>query len=686
MMIVSARDAFRSRLVVGMSSANTFAVQPAVTLSVDDAATLRGSQDAVSANTWRDIGAYITRSVYPPSVTKRLDYPITVAGNADRSEPIGQTWRGVSEAASTLSALRDFYMKVSFTDVGPTDRYVGLTQREYDAALKTCRLDGLPTGAWCDARGYVQTNVSDVKQRMWLVAMREVVSYASRWEGKNLPGMRSPGMDASEGINSMDSVDISKYKGLPSADSGVSYETFHASLAIAAHIRRDIKDAAAIVAWISTHMNDYYGHGIAAQQFFRLQSGYKPVPVWQYEPSANGPKVSFYTLGYYPKIRDIWALPMWLNLSTRHGAGLILGRLRATPHALTRPHEVWAYLSTVARVRNTTVHQAWISEDLSGYDKSICTEAYTAAMIIMSELDPAGARVYEEMRTVSVLVPRMRPSDAAYVYARNRAQLSGSSFTTSANSLINITRCVLIHAAYRNGVQPADMGNVTMKHIRDVLTSLGNNEIGIVVSGDDTLTTNDMPESTWSEYNRVLGFETKRAEGVNYLAKDYGLRGTVTNSIARLIQNFLFREQRFVNTSEWMTLLSIITMRHLLTNHPSKHVFDAFIRTMPDYYSRVRSVSLIRALSMSIEDIPSLIKRAVADAHGDLQRIRQTVDALQYFDIDAYEMVTGALPTSTVKRVSMRENVGHALAMYPSASAAYEKLVEIGERREEHNG
>jgi hypothetical protein len=230
------------------------------------------------------------------------------------------------------------------------------------------------------------------------------------------------------------------------------------------------------------------------------------------------------------------------------------------------------------------------------------------------------------------------------------------------------------------------MPAVTSTSVQAVLRALGNCEIGIVVSGDDTLTTNDMPETVWNEYNRALGFETKRADGVNYLAKDYGLRGTVTNSVARLMQNFLFREQRFVNTSEWMTLLSIVTMRHLLTNHPSKHVFDMFIRTIPDYRARTRAVSITRALSMSIDDIPMLIKRAVDEARGDLSRIRQTVDALQYFDLDAYEAITGTLPVAAVKRVSMRDNAAHALAMYPSVTAAYEKLVEIGDRREEYNG
>jgi len=240
----------------------------------------------------------------------------------------------------------------------------------------------------------------------------------------------------------------------------------------------------------------------------------------------------------------------------------------------------------------------------------------------------------------------------------------------------------MIHASYNSGIPAGEILYVSELALARSLALLGSLEWGLIVSGDDTCVTDDVPQTYWTEANAALGFTTKRATGINFLAKDYSMTGVYTNCIFRAIQNFLFKEERFVNDNPYITLVNAVVIRDLVREHPARSVLDKFLRTVPVQYipagTQLPPSYLRNALTMSIHDIPVLIDMALKTG-ASRQSVTAVADAFEYTAPDAYDVLHELANAKHTTTFSMKGRTPMAVAIYPTLSKAIAALFRIGD-------
>jgi len=282
---------------------------------------------------------------------------------------------------------------------------------------------------------------------------------------------------------------------------------------------------------------------------------------------------------------------MWANLAVRQATATLMGALRAAPMHQALPALVNGYVQSAGHP-----FSEYISEDISGYDMSVTNDAFSAVMDEFVELDEVMSVMGPVFTTLPIMTPSHHPDYGAFLYHRNRVTLSGVTFTSGLGSWLNGARCLII------------LSRVMHITVQAAAKLVSEGVVVLLIMGEDTVVRlpPGVTPQQWAEASRDIGFETKFLHGFNYLAKQYNEAGQYTNVICRLVQNALFKEERFVQTNPDIHRMAIVSARELLTHHPMRTIFDRLM-------TQVMPKDELDAFGMTIADLPRLARAAASD-------------------------------------------------------------------------
>jgi hypothetical protein len=173
---------------------------------------------------------------------------------------------------------------------------------------------------------------------------------------------------------------------------------------------------------------------VCAQMFFRTGPLSKPVPHYQLLPHAEGAVGALGTsTGYFCRERQVFAVPTCVNLLLRPAATRIKMLLRQSP---SFKH---GDASDLLRKLGAAPHLKFISEDISGFDRSVTRGMQRDLLkhVYSRFLTERESRLYDDLQSLPVLAPPLATDTAGYMYSRSGMTISGSIFTTNDGTIIN---------------------------------------------------------------------------------------------------------------------------------------------------------------------------------------------------------------------------------------------------------
>lgn len=254
----------------------------------------------------------------------------------------------------------------------------------------------------------------------------------------------------------------------------------------------------------------------SSTMYFRKQGISKPVH--SYEFSEAGPTYKFSETGKWPRHRQVFGVPLFINSALRRAANKIKYGYRQLPNFNhTTPENTLTFLLSFDNF-------VWFSEDISGYDKSVAYELQMAVAekIYSRFMTPEELRLYKRLQTLNVLSPPLQKGKEAFLYSREGQTISGSMMTDKDGTIFNFARIV-------DGVCAATgwSESATLKRL--------NVDWSCLVFGDDCAIGYsrkiNFDKAKYEDRSKKLNFKTVGFDGVIFLMNYYNLKKGVWHGL-----------------------------------------------------------------------------------------------------------------------------------------------------------
>lgn len=173
---------------------------------------------------------------------------------------------------------------------------------------------------------------------------------------------------------------------------------------------------------------------LSATMFFRKMPMGKRTDHFQL--TKFGPVYTESTTGFFPRSRQVFGVPLFINSALRLSANILKKSYRSYPNLFhTTPDNTLKFLRNYA-------HFEWFSEDISGYDKSVSysLQMAVADAVYSRYMTDAELRLYKNSQSLGVLSPPLRSGDDGFLYRRQGQTVSGSIWTDKDGSVFNLMR------------------------------------------------------------------------------------------------------------------------------------------------------------------------------------------------------------------------------------------------------
>lgn len=590
-----------------------------------------GGPPSFTPHTGPDPGRWTSESVVHlpvervvPAIRGYCEKPVSAPIDLDEDVPWGSLWRGADQAAHIIKVVR---RAMGAVDWSVLNAYApGMAAVEEKQASKIGRLDGELTGEWSHPESLLEDGVGGARRRhrseaRWMALLRRWRDICARCSSERMP-VDSTG-DAGWAVPTTDYAarmlrfDGTTHHGCGTHDSGYNRSSIAAHVRVAlALMRKEIRyeDFARAIERMT-------GTEPYALQFRRLQGGRKPVPVYRFDPELGGGNGGLALAGTWmnrnPRFRAVWAPGLWVNIMWKEATGRSTTLLRSTRFTQVRAEVTNAIvrrwltermgptqLRVAARmgIKHPDRRQI-IAWDYSQMDLHLESTLLSAAakLIAATVRGAIPAAHVASIVSMPVITPRQHAAAAAARMSRMGTMLSGWQPTNLADTDANggnLLGC--FEEAYDQSAE-------------DVDEALECGLIDALLAGDDTLIV--MP-AEWDAQKFKAASEAAGLPGdydavTNFLARWLtGRDGDYTYSMPRQVQNQLFEEEKSRQTNPYIILAGMVQRRHLIRKHPLRHVFDdIMLQVSPDVFRVART--------MSVADIPSLLRQAQAHGGGD---------------------------------------------------------------------
>lgn len=542
----------------------------------------------------------VTAGQLPPAIISYISSKdITALNDQDKLTPTGAFWEGASGATAALESTRPIVFNTDWLVLDKT--IPGLGEAEAENARKIGRLSGMPVGVWVNPSGWYQQgreskfDGTDYPYDRLLEAVRAWLWACSQFKGRGLPyrlagrGATTTSVQVKSGSykRRMSRIPGDRHKGMPSHGSGANRAEIGHGCNLGVQLKHGYVSYEELAAFFASEV----GIPPYLTEFFRFQGGQSPILSYRYDAQTNWPLAVREVQYEVPKVRSILAASMWFAAGQRETVGEQTDLMKGAPFHQTLPEMLWGYLTEVLRISGLRIQDVK-SLDRKKFDQNFSAQLFRATGEASAELFPVFKRFLHPLQHQPVLGHQYQPGFVGSLQARDRGMPSGVPQTNAWDGVAN------------GAVHLESLACVTGKDVWHWAADLVAFRHAFICSGDDTVAL--LPKGVhlddYLTASKKIGLETKVQHYIQYLAKAFSYDGVYTNIVTRLIQNTLFKERRFVTKDVDIHRLGIITNRSLLTDHPYKAVYDAFLRAVVDDAS-------IDALTMTVDDIAPISKR-----------------------------------------------------------------------------
>lgn len=371
----------------------------------------------------------------------------------------------------------------------------------------------------------------------------------------------------------------------------------------------------------------YYGPGVSAIMFSRSGPMAKPVP--HFALTEEGIVRMAETVGAFPRERQVFAVPTFVNLYLRPAATRVKYALRTDP---SFKHGAADQLYAFVRGRP---HLTFISEDISGYDRSVTRRMQRDLLdkVYKRFLTPEEARAYDDLQEMPVLAPPLKPSMGGFMYCRAGMTISGSIFTTNDGTVLN--SCSIAAAV-------ATALDIPLSQV----WSEKGGRWDLLVLGDDCVIGFDVwDEGVRARYlaaRRSHGFKTDTFTGVVFLMTAVDPKASYSSGIlSRAVSKTFFREHDA--TSLYVDLFGLYTRWARCASHPLAP--EAWRRAVATHPMGVRfGLANLDKLKRLVES-PAFVRGLLAENRdlGARKALRDILVGLGHGDLsDGLELVPAA--------------------------------------------